>query len=44
VLLLRGAALGGSLARLLPLDVLDRGEELVQVLEQVLALALVVGH
>jgi hypothetical protein len=30
--------------RLVPLDVLDRGEELVEVLEQVVALALVVGH
>jgi hypothetical protein len=46
VLLLRRAAAGdwGSFLRLVPLDVLDRGEELVQILEQVVALALVVGH
>ena len=30
--------------RLVPLDVLDRGEELVEILEQVVALVLVVGH
>jgi hypothetical protein len=44
LLLRRPAGKQGSFLRLVPLDVLDRGEELVQILEQVVALALVVGH
>jgi hypothetical protein len=35
---------GSVFFRLVPLDVFDGGEELVEVLEQVVALALVVGH
>ena len=44
----RGAGLTGCGAGrrfgLVPVDVLDRSEELVQILEQIVALALVVGH
>ena len=45
-MLLTGQVAGrdGVFFRLVPLDVFDGGEELVEILEQVVALALVVGH
>ncbi len=44
VLLARRSARGRCVLRLVPLDVLDRSEELVEILEQIVALVLVVGH
>jgi hypothetical protein len=44
VLFLRGSCGRRSFFRVIPVDVFDRGEELVEILEQVVALTLVVGH
>jgi hypothetical protein len=42
--LFAGSLAGPGRGRLVPLHVLDRREELVEVFEQVVAVALVVGH